>query len=134
MIGKIYNVLFTFYNSNTGKNDYKYRPVLIVGVADSGDYVVFPISRVTKKEYLSADYDIEIDPEKYPNTNLTDVSYVRTHKRSIANRADIASCKCDLKTEYAELYTSIIEKAKAFDADLMEKAVQCTESCQQDLS
>jgi hypothetical protein len=123
VIGKICNVLFSYYDIKAGKMSHKHRPVLIVGVADNGDYVVYPISTVSNKANLSDNYDVEIDPSNYPKTNLKSVSYVRTHKRSIANRGEIVRCICNLKTEYIDLYTTIIKKAQEFDTDLMAKAV-----------
>jgi len=52
MIGKAYWATFKYYNSQSHKMAFKKRPVLIIGQADRNDYVVLPISRVTRKEHL----------------------------------------------------------------------------------
>ena len=90
-------------------------------------------------QYL--EYYIKVYGEKDPNdkrykaTNQTYlnryVNYLREQadpgclerERSIANRGEIVRCICNLKTEYIDLYTTIIKKAQEFDTDLMAKAV-----------
>lgn len=124
MIGKIYNVLFSYYDASKQKMAHKKRPVLIIGIADeTGDYVIYPISRVTNSNNLSQDYDIKIDPQIYPNTKLNALSYVRTHKRSTVHRGELSQCICDLKSEYNALYLTIVSAAKKFDEELIAKAI-----------
>lgn len=60
MIGKAYWATFQYYDSAQGKMAFKKRPVLIIGQADERDYVVLPVSRVTKKEHLDLHYDFEM--------------------------------------------------------------------------
>ena len=50
---------------------FKKRPVLIVGKADDTDYIVLPISRVTKRENLDEYYDVLLNPDAVPKLNLT---------------------------------------------------------------
>lgn len=89
MIGKAYVSVFQFYNTRTNRMDFKNRPVLIVGQADSTDYVVLPISRVTNRINLDHYYDVAIEPIDVPLMNLKQLSYVRTHKQSIVNLSSL---------------------------------------------
>ncbi len=58
MIGKAYWATFKYYDSSLHKMAFKKRPILIIGQADEKDYVVLPISRVTKKENLDSHVSI----------------------------------------------------------------------------
>ena len=66
MIGKIYWATFKYYDIRLHKMAFKKRPVLIIGQADVNDYVILPISRVTRKEYLDQHYDFEMQVVDYP--------------------------------------------------------------------
>lgn len=66
MIGKAYWATFKYYDSSLHKMAFKKRPILIIGQADERDYVVLPISRVTKKENPDTHYDFEMQIADYP--------------------------------------------------------------------
>ena len=96
---------------------FKTRPALVIAQADCGDYVILPVSTITHKGNIDPDFDIPIDPSVYPKLNLNKISYVRTHKQTIAHRASIISVISDLRTEYEELYLEILIKREDFSYD-----------------
>ena len=59
MIGKAYWAIFKYYDSSAHMMAFKKRPVLIIGQADESDYVVLPISRVTRREHIDQKYDFK---------------------------------------------------------------------------
>ena len=93
MIGKVCTSTFPYFNKKSGKNEFKGRPVLIIGSADSTDYAALPLSRVTKSEFIDDDYDICVKPNIYPNLNLTAISYVRTHKLCLSSKKCIKGAR-----------------------------------------
>lgn len=82
MIGMIYSSVIPFYDNSSHANSYKKRPVLIIGGPRNNDYTILPISTISNKSNLDPEYDVEINPEKYPLLNLRQTSYVRTHKQT----------------------------------------------------
>ena len=122
MIGKICIAIFPFYDIKLKKNLYKQRPVLIIGEAINNDYTILPVSTITKKENIDIYYDIAIDPEKYPKLNLDKYSYIRTHKHTVIYKDMIKGEISDLKEEYLEIYSDILNKLKEFNIKLIEKA------------
>ncbi len=70
------------------------RPVLIVGQADSTDYVILLISRITNNANIDTDYDFPIEPQDVPLMNLTQNSYIRTHKQSIVHAGELTKEIC----------------------------------------
>ena len=124
MIGKISYSVTPYFDVAEHKNSFKKRPVLIIGKADSGDYNVLPISRVTKKQYLDPDYDISVKPAVYPNLNLTSESYVRVHKQTTVNHNSITSEISDMKTSYPALFQSIMDKLKAYNDKIYDNATK----------
>jgi uncharacterized protein YifN (PemK superfamily) len=123
MIGKIYSSVIPFYDSIQQKNSYKKRPVLIVSGPRNNDYTVLPISTVTKKANLDADYDIELDPLKYPLLNLNKVCYVRTHKQTTVHKASLTTQIGDMKCQYQDLYLQILQKLEEFNNFIMDNAL-----------
>lgn len=107
--GNICISLTPFYNTATGKSDFKKRPVLVLGAADSGDYNVLPISRVTNPRHIDPCYDIQVDPSVYPSLNLTALSYVRTHKQTVVNKSSLNDIS-NMKVEYPDLYSQILDR------------------------
>ena len=75
MIGKAYWAIFKYYDNTAHKMAFKKRPVLIIGQADESDYVVLPISRVTRREHIDQKYDFEIQVSNYPKLSLKTTSY-----------------------------------------------------------
>lgn len=122
MIGKAYWATFKYYNSSSHKMDFKKRPVLIIGQADESDFVVLPISRVTRREHIDQQYDFELQAADYPKLSLKATSYVRTHKQSIANIGELADPIADLKKEYPDTYIKILALVEEFQKKLIKEA------------
>lgn len=110
-----------FYDTTTRKSSFKKRPVLVLGDADSGDFNVLPISRVTNSRNLDSSYDIQVDPSIYPNLKLTASSYVRTHKQTVVNKASLNEIS-NMKREYPDLYTEILDKLEEYNNSLITNA------------
>ncbi|MBQ2901183.1 MAG: hypothetical protein IJE49_04990 [Agathobacter sp.] len=123
MIGKAYVSVFKFYNSNTKKMEFKNRPVLIIGQADSSDYVILPISRITNQNNIDSYYDVPINPTDVPLMNLTQRSYIRTHKQSVVHSGELTKAIVDFRNEYEELYLDVISKMEEFQKNLISKAL-----------
>ena len=123
MIGKAYVSTFQFYNNHTHKMEFKNRPILIVGQADSTDYVVLPISRVTNFANLDNNYDVPIEPSDVPLMNLKQRSYVRTHKQCVIHLRELTKEIVDFKNEYPDIYINIIAKMEAFQKHLIDNAL-----------
>lgn len=124
MIGTVCISAFPYYDSKNHKMSYKGRPVLVIGRADDSDYVILPISRVTKRENLDTHYDYELNPETYADTplRLSEVSYVRTHKQAISNEGEITKEVFDLKHSFPETYAEIINLVEEFQKKLISNA------------
>ena len=124
MIGTVCISAFKYYDSAKQKMLFKGRPVLVIGRADSSDYVVLPISRVTKRENLDAHYDYEMKPETYARSalQLSAVSYVRTHKQAVLNEGEITKQIFNLKQEFPEEYAEIIDLVEEFQRNLINNA------------
>lgn len=123
MIGKAYVSIFKYYDNIRGKMSFKKRPVLIVGKADNTDYIVLPISRVTKRENLDEYYDVLLNPDAVPKFNLTQYSYVRTHKQSVVNIVELYREITDFKKDYMDIYLDIISKMEEFQKNLIDNAL-----------
>ena len=123
MVGKAYTALFKFYDNSLQRMSYKKRPILVIGKADSNDYVMLPISRVTNSLNLSAEFDLKIEPTDVPLLNLSQTSYIRTHKQEIINRAQIDRLIVDFKTEYPDVYIECLGKVEEFQKRLLMDAL-----------
>ena len=123
MIGKVYVSIFKYYDNIKGKMSFKNRPVLIVGKADNTDYIILPISRVTKRENLDEYYDVLLNPDAVPKLNLTQYSYVRTHKQSVVNIVELYREITDFKKDYMDIYLDIISKMEEFQKNLIDNAL-----------
>lgn len=124
MIGKIYVSVVPFYDSVKQANSYKKRPVLIIGGPRNNDYTVLPISTVTRKANLDTDYDIEVDPAKYPLLNLDKLSYIRTHKQTTVHTASLTTQVSDLRASYEELYLTVLAKLEEYNNGILDNALQ----------
>ena len=120
MIGKIYSSRFPFFDAVQHKLSFKARPVLIIGQADSDDFNVLPVSRVTLRQYLSPDYDIPLEPSVYPLLGLSAKSYFRVHKSGVVNVRDIVSPYGDLKSNYPDTYLRILAKLEMYIKTLLD--------------
>lgn len=122
MIGKAYVSTFKYYNNKTHRLDFKNRPVLIIGQADSTDFVILPISRVTNHNNIDSYYDVPIEPEEVPLLHLKQRSYVRTHKQSIVNAGELTKEIVDFRKEYPNQYEEILSKMEEFQKKMIQSA------------
>lgn len=109
---------FPYYDNRKHKNAFKRRPVLVIGKADDTDFVTLPISKVSHRENVDIEYDISIQIADYPLMNLTSDSFVRTHKQTITNGADISRFVVNIKEEYQDLWLEILSKVEDFQRNL----------------
>lgn len=123
MIGEIRKLLTPFYNQRTHGMDMKTRPGLIIAKADSEDYVVLPISKISDSRRIDPVYDIKIDPAAYPMLSLNCVSYVRTHKQTVIHLAEIGDCISNMKTNYEDLFLEVLTKRDQFSAEVTNQAI-----------
>ena len=120
--GRIYKAIVQYFDRIGNKMAFKARPVLILAHADEFDFVVLPVSTISRKENLNKYYDVMIDPEKYPLSNLIKISYVRTHKQIIVHAAEITDEICDLRTNCPQLYSEILSKREEFSREITRQA------------
>lgn len=123
MIGKAYWAIFKYYDSSAHRMAFKKRPVLIIGKADESDYIVLPISRVTRQEHIDQRYDFEMQVTDYPKLSLKNTSYIRTHKQSVANIGELANQIADFKNEYPDAFVEVIALVKEFQKKLIDEAL-----------
>ncbi len=123
MIGKAYTALFKFFDNTSQKMSFKKRPVLVIGKADSNDYVILPISRVTNNHNINRNFDLKIEPFTVPLLNLTQTSYIRTHKQEIVNKAQLDKLIVDFKREYPDIYLNCLVKVEEFQNKLIDDAL-----------
>lgn len=111
-VGEIHYITLKYYNKKIGRNSFKYRPALIIHKADSGDYNILPVSTIKNSNDINSDYDIPI--------MLKQKSYIRVHKQTTANIADIdQNIEVDVKADYPNVYKQVIDKLKQYN-DLIE--------------
>ena len=122
MIGKAYWAIFKYYNGQLHKMAFKKRPVLVIGRADSDDYVVLPISRVTRREHLDQHYDFEIQAADYPQLCLKATSYIRTHKQTVVNEGELSDCMLDFREKYPDAYVAALALVEEFQRNLINRA------------
>lgn len=122
MIGKVYWAFFKYYDSKSHKMAFKKRPILIIGQADSDDYVVLPISRVTIKEHLDQHYDFEMQVLDYPLLCLKATSYIRTHKQTVVNKGELSDCILNFGEKYSDAYIEVLALVEEFQRNLISKA------------
>lgn len=123
IIGEIRKTITPFYDKIQGQMSTKSRPALIIAQADTDDFVVLPVSRITKQNNRDATYDIEINPVEYPLLNLNAVSYIRTHKQTVIHRAEIGDLIGELKLNYNDLFLQILELRERFSNEITNQAL-----------
>lgn len=121
MIGKAYKSRVPYYDRVTRTQKFKSRPCLIIGQADSGDYVVLPISSIPDKSKVDSVYDIPLDKSIY--TFLNKDSYLRTHKQTVVNIASLKDQLSDFKTSYEETYLKALIMVEEFQKQLITNAL-----------
>lgn len=124
MIGKICKAITLFYDIKSHQMKTKSRPALVLAQADCEDYVVIPISKISRSENINLEYDIKIDPQVYPKTNLKQLSYARTHKQTIIHSSQLIDPFCDLKREYNDLYNKILTQRTTFSNEINRQATE----------
>ncbi|MBR1860487.1 MAG: hypothetical protein IJ796_01290 [Lachnospiraceae bacterium] len=123
MIGMAYVSVFQYFDKRANNMGFKQRPVLIIGKADSSDYIVLPISRVTNSANLDPYYDVELLPSQFPLMSLTQTSYIRTHKQSVVNSAALTKMILDFKETYSEKYLEVLVKVEEFQKNMIGNAI-----------
>ena len=123
MIGMFCVATFPYYDTSTGRNKFKKRPMIILGQADSSDYVTLPVSKVSIKENIDDEYDLEIVCDEYPLLNLNCTSYIRTHKQTITNKNGIRTI-ISVKDTYPELWLSILQKIEDFQKKIIDHGLE----------
>lgn len=121
MIGEIYIAIVPYFDVNSRQIKAKKRPVLIVADIDSRDYAFLPISTVKNSGYINPEYDIEINPESFPDTVL-EKSYVRANKQSYIHKYNLLYKTSDLKTKYPDLYETILQKREKFSDEITKQS------------
>ena len=82
-----------------------------------------PISRITNSKNLDTCYDIPVDPVVFPDLRLNCFSYVRVHKQTVVNTASLNEVS-DMKTEYPQLFSSILDKLELYNSAMIGAARQ----------
>lgn len=121
MIGEIYIAMVPYFDVGSKQIKAKKRPVLIIADIDSKDYAFLPISTVKNPAFMNPEYDIEIDPQSYPDT-VAIKSYVRTNKQSYVHRYNLLNKVSDLKNKYPDLYESILQKREKFNDEITKQS------------
>lgn len=101
----------------------KKRTALIIGKADNKDYVVLPLSTITKQNKRDMYFDLEITSAKYPALQLTRTSYVRMHKQLTVHNSQIYTEIAELKKFYPDFFREILAKVKEFQQTLQDEAM-----------
>ena len=122
MIGKLYTCIVEYYNTKEHRLAWKSRPILIIGEPRNNDYTVLPVSTISRKENLDAEFDVKIDPAVYSALGLNKVSYVRTHKQLTVHYAKLGHFIGDLRSHYPELFEEIMQKLAVWNQLIQEQA------------
>ena len=121
MIGKVYTAILPYYDRVSKKQKFKSRPCLVIGQADSGDYIILPISTISDKSKVDAVYDIPLDKSVY--TFLNNNSYLRTHKQTVVNIRSLRGPLSDFKEAHENTYIEILSKVEEFQKQLINNAL-----------
>lgn len=122
MIGKVYLSQVDFYDVRIKAMGRKARPVLIVGGPYENDYIVLPISTISRRENLNPHYDLPISPQERMTLNLTRECFIRTHKQMTVHRAALIKELGDMKQLIPELYLKTIAKMEEFQKQIVDRA------------
>ena len=118
MIGWYCIATFPYYNIRTNRNEFKERPMLVIGQADNTDFVTLPVSKVSHRENVDIEYDVAIQISDYPLMNLRFDSFIRTHKQTITNKSSIIREVVNVEEEYQDLWLDILSKVEIFQKNL----------------
>jgi len=123
VIGKLCTIKTPYYDTTTKAMSFKARPALVIGKADTNEFVILPVSSVTDRSKLDPSYDIKIGPLSQPLLNLAHECYVRTHKQTVAHSASVVKTIGDMKTDYPDLYADVLCKVEEFQSRLIDEAI-----------
>lgn len=118
-IGDYCLATFPYYDIKEQRMRFKQRPMIILGEADNTDFIVLPVSTVSKKEYLDLIYDFPVSFELYPDMNIKRECFIRTHKQAVINQASIVKSIVNIKERYPELWLEILVKVEDFQKQLI---------------
>lgn len=121
MIGKAYKSRVPYYDRVSRTQKFKSRPCLVIGQADSGDYVILPISTISDKSKIDLTYDIPLDKNTF--TFLNKDSFLRTHKQTIVNIVSLKDQLSDFKVSYEGTYLEALAKVEQFQNQLITNAL-----------
>ena len=121
MIGMAYKSRVPYYDRVSRTQKFKSRPCLVIGQADSGDYVILPISTISDQSKIDLTYDIPLDQATF--TFLNKDSYLRTHKQTVVNIASLKDQLADFKASYEGTYLEALEKVERFQKQLIMNAL-----------
>ena len=79
------------------------RPVLVIGIADTGDCNILPLSRVNEKENVNEDFDIKLNPADFPKLKLKYESYVRVHKQNVIHSGNFDLYVGDMANDFSSV-------------------------------
>ena len=117
---------FPYFDIKTERKGYKSRPILIIGYEKDKfpcDFNILPVSSITNESHRDMNYDIEIPEHVLSQISLLNrTSYIRTHKQSTVNSADISnnSKAVNIKDISSEFYEEVIAQHSEFTQHLFE--------------
>lgn len=124
MIGEIRTAITPYFDVKTNQKTFKGRPILIISHADTQDYVVLPVSTITRRNNIDPTYDIEVVPSTFPKLNLNSVSYIRTHKQTVVHASEIGKKIGDLRKDYPDLFLEVLSKREQFSEEITRQALE----------
>ncbi|MCL1819956.1 MAG: hypothetical protein FWG36_04785 [Oscillospiraceae bacterium] len=122
-IGDVCIFTSPFYDNANNRNSFKKRPALIIGIADTDDYNVLPVSTVTRRKNIDPVYDIPVNHFAYNNLNLSFSSFIRVHKQTVFHDGALHKVLSNMKSLYPELYLSVIAKLEEYNKKLIENTL-----------
>ncbi|MGI1836867.1 hypothetical protein ACRPK2_05880 [Lactococcus garvieae] len=123
LIGKIKVSRMPYYDNKERKIKFKARPILILKCEKEfgmSDVTAVPISSISIKRNLDDSFDIEIVKRMYPALNLMkDTCYIRCGKIITINKRELAvDTVSDLKSNYPDLWQTVIDKVSEYFSDI----------------
>lgn len=125
MIGKIVKIRTPYYDRLSKSTKFKSRPGLVIGnygLTDS-DYLVLPVSKISDERMRHPKYDLPIDPDAFPLSNLKVYSFIRCHKQISIPKSNISGVISDFKNSYFEKYLEAIRLLEEFDIEKISNAL-----------
>lgn len=123
MIGGVYLSIVDFYDTKLQRTSRKTRPVLIVDGPHENDYIVLPISTITKRQNLNPYYDILIPPQDRVTLNLPKECFIRTHKQVPIHGGSLHKLIGNMKSDIPDLYIDAIAKMEEFQRRIVTSTI-----------